>query len=65
MTDKAIATIAVAIVAVILATSAGARWAVTGDVSSEMITILATLAGVLLGVPVGNGAVRRINNKTK
>ena len=63
LNEKVIATAGVVAVAVIMAFAAGVRWVLTGDIDPQMLTILATLAGVLLGVPISNGLVRKVNGR--
>ena len=65
MTEKMVATIGVTAVAVILAMGTVADLVVNGEVEPMMVTILATLAGVLLGVPITNGATRYVNGKKR
>lgn len=63
MTEKMVATFGVCAIAVIVAAALAIRWVMTGEVSGEMITILGTLGGFLLGGRV-NGAVTRVVNGT-
>lgn len=59
--QKIIATLYIGALVIILGAALAARYAIDGTISSELVTLLATLSGVLLGVPITNGVIRRIN----
>lgn len=64
MNERLVAIVAVGVVAVLLAAAVAIRWVATGDEPpAQLVTILATLAGVLLGTPALKNGVRAINGK--